>query len=273
VAGPGGVDTASLFGSDGDERCVGRPGVMKMIGSGFYLGAWWFNSAEAYAGDGDDTAYLFDSDGDETFVSTADESYLQGPGYKNSCAWFDTVLAFGSAGGFDRALFEDSDRDDVFVGTPTQGRVTSGSNYRRAARFEEVHVDAIHGGHDRVVYRGSPWADTFIGSAEVAKFWGHFAGSDYLLKGNFFEEIEVEADSDPDGGEDDVARLYDTPNADLFVADSDWAVISCVAVDYLCHVSQFERVKAISETSGDGDTATVGAVVYDLRFEGDWENP
>jgi cyclophilin family peptidyl-prolyl cis-trans isomerase len=140
----GGLDTAYLFGSDGNDKFKAEPdeNYAKMYGSRQYNRVKFFDIVVADASQGgEDLARIFDSRGDDTLIATADESRFQNVDthpFDVTAKAFDQVIAYSNVGGNDRVEAHDSAREDVFAAkrhkVEMYDRAKQGDQYKITAR-------------------------------------------------------------------------------------------------------------------------------------------
>ena len=105
----GGLDTAKLFDSPGNDTFYADPIAGALYGDGFYNRAKYFEGVHAYAtAGGGDTAWLNDSAGDDLYVGSAVADALFGQGFYNRAKFFETVHIRTDSGGVDRAVLYDA---------------------------------------------------------------------------------------------------------------------------------------------------------------------
>ena len=71
----------------------------------------------------------------------------------------------------------------------------------------------------------------------------------------------------------DQAEMEDSPSADLFEAQGNWARLSNAALDFLYEAREFDYVKATAGTAGD--TKVVGPpseLLFTLDLQGPWQD-
>jgi hypothetical protein len=227
----GGMDTAILHDSEGNDKFKAEPGegYAKMYGSSMYNRVKFFDVVEAYSSGGNDMARIFDTSGDDTFGGQKDKSTLRGEGYEVAVHEFAQVVAYASEG-TDTALFVDSSLRDEFHAKPTKAELfdaaSDGEVYQiTVRRFDSVSAEATN-----------TEGTNEDGGQDIAKIWPT-ASDDY------FE------------ASDDWFRFY--------VQDG--------APELLYEVVGFETVRVRETTEKDDAADVVDPLVYDLILEDGWE--
>ncbi len=224
----GGDDMVELFDSAGDDQFVGTPTYAKIEGEGFSIETRYFDEMVTYAnGGGTDVAKFFDSPGNDTYVGKATYNALSGDGFENVVRYFEGVHVYATAGGIDVATFYDSSGDDNYVATATYAALYNdqfgGENndvfFNRAKYFEAVHAYATAGGNDLARFYDSPADDDYVATPTYAALFNAQYQQEYTNgfynRAKFFEGVHAYATA----GGSDLARLYDSPEDDVFYAD------------------------------------------------------
>ncbi|HUT95464.1 MAG TPA: PKD domain-containing protein [Thermoguttaceae bacterium] len=225
TAGLGYQDVAKLVDSSGDDVFEATPdeGKLKFNGSeDHFVQAAGFASLHGYANNGLDTAFLHDSPySKDTFVGLPNYGKLYGPAFWTCANGFEQISATATAGmGYqDVAKLADSSGDDVFEATPDEGKLKfngSEDHFVQAAGFASLYGYA-NNGLDRAFLQDSPAGkDTFVGLPDYAKLYD---GSTYWRCAVDFEQVSATATAGT--GFQDVAKLVDSPGADVFEATPD----------------------------------------------------
>lgn len=247
----GGVDTAQMFDSPGDDLFFGGPVESALLGEGFHNRAKFFEHIEARADEGgDDEARLFDSPGDDAFDARPNHAEMAGPGdeFTVTADSFDTITGFSDAGGRDQAELHGTDGHDLFSGSPLGGNLSGAGFTNYVKSFEKVSVRAGLGGVDVARLYDSPENDTLTAAPGEAELHG----GNSLLKLEGFGELQAFATA---GGRD-VALLHDSRGDDTFSAGSKEGAL--YGDGFLMRVKFFEYIDAIADEGGHD-----AAVLYD----------
>lgn len=112
----GGMDTATLNGTAGNDTFVARSNGVYLRNTSFHHEVRGFDSVYGVATQGGyDEAYLFDTAGDDVFVGAATYSSLEGGGLLHHVSAFDYVFSSSENGGVDEARFLDSSGTENFT--------------------------------------------------------------------------------------------------------------------------------------------------------------
>ncbi len=256
--GGGGTDGATLTGSAGSEHAVVYPNFATVSGPTYQVQLTDVSTLELH-GDGNDTAQLFDSAGNDSFVGTPIYAAMFGQGFGHRVWRYGQVEAEATAGGIDVAKFYDSPGPDTYVATPTYNAL-SGEGFHRVARyFEGVHAYATAGGLDVAKFYDSAANDDFIATPVYAALYnathqGEFNASFYN-RAKFFEGVHAYATA----GGVDVARFYDSPANDDFIATPVYAALYNTDYQGQYNHGFFNRAKFFEgahafATAGENDT-------------------
>ena len=160
VAKSGGVDTAEIGDTPGDDTFYGKPTHSWIRGEAYLAYAAGFQSVTATASAGWDRAELSDSPGDDVYRAEPTSSELRGDDFQNRANNFDVVVAYSSAGGVDQATLIGSDQNDQLYLHRSAARLVTGTVINYAARFESLNV-ASSAGRDRVFLNYDETAEEF----------------------------------------------------------------------------------------------------------------
>ncbi len=170
-ANSGGLDTAVLHGSEGNDKFKAEPDehYAKMYGGPMYNRVKFFDRVDAHGGGGKDLGRVFASSGNDAFTGMMGLSTLIGNGFEIGMHDFPRVMAFSYLGGIDTATMIDSALKDEFHGKPHKSElfdmVTDGDVYKITVRaFDIVHARATDqtagtGGVDKAKLWGTAWDD------------------------------------------------------------------------------------------------------------------
>jgi len=259
----GGYDLAKMYDSPVNDTFYASPIEGVMFGDGFYNRGKFFEAVHAFAtAGGEDVALFHDSAGDDTFFASPIESNMAGAGFFNRGKFFEVVQAFADAGGNDTAQLADSPGDDSFYATPEYGLLEGAGFYNRARSFDTLIATALAGGNDLAELVGSAGDDTFVATPVEATL----SGAGFSNHAKYFDEVH----GDGSTGGHDAAYLYDSALIDVLEADGHWTRLRNDELGFRHWVSDYEFVKAISNSGPD--RKSVGAAVDFLVLEGDWED-
>ena len=274
-----GVDVASFFDSDDDDTLIARQFETVLSGDGFSFRAENFQYTHGYAkAGGDDTAELYDTPQNDRFKGNSVYARMFRGAFQRRAKFFETVVAYATAGGTDDARLFDSTSNDQLTATPTQTRLHS----------DDAGYDLTVVSFDEVLVRASSGFDTaaFIGGAGDDLLLHKWLRQDTLVRSPKTEMM----DYDPDGnhgqvykvtarmfdrttaqggqGGYDIAKFWDTLEADRFVADGDTAAMYNPSNELLYDVIAFDKVM-FNHVNGGNDT-TEKAASYDFLLGEYW---
>lgn len=255
----GGLDSAYLYDSSGDDTLLGYPDHAQLSGSGFCNWVGGFRNVYSIANAGGfDLAYLYDSAGNDAFTGRPEYSILAGDTFYVRAQKFESVFAFSTAGGQDTAKLIDSAGNDVLRTTDDYARLT-GPGYRiQVKRFEEVTTYCCAGGLDTGIMDDSRGNDTLTAGPTEAVFQ---VGA-FTYRVNRIERLTVNSKT----GGIDSADLYDSAGDDSFLATSYAASLS--GPRYSITAARFESVTAHA-TAGGIDSAQLEDSSGNDTFVGD----
>ncbi len=263
-----GVDVASFYDSDGDDKLVAKEFETVLSGPGFNFRAEDFQYTHAYAkAGGNDLAEMYDTARNDRFKADPTYARMFKGAFQRRAKFFETVVAYAT-GGFDDARLFDSASTDQFTGTPTESRLRSDS-----AGFD-IRVMAF----DRVIARSSGGQDeaTFMGGAGNDLLLHKWLRADTLVKSPKTEMMDNDDPENPGstysvtarrfnstsaiGGQGgfDIAKLWDTLDDDRFTADGNTAAAHDASNELLYDVAAFNKV-VFNHVFGGSDTTTENA--------------
>lgn len=265
----GGSDSASLLGSSGVDHYRGWGNSGTLTGTNY---AFTVETCEALSASGkggtSDTVELYDSAGDDTFSGTSTFGRMAAASYINRASFFDTVVAYSQNGGADVARLYDGAGNDTLVASPTAARLYGSTFDNTATGFATVHAFASSGGTDLARLSGSSGADTLDGRPDTTQL----AGTGYALRVVSFDKVYADLSQ----GGSDAVLLYDSTSADELVAGEDQITLAAKTGSYLIQATGLaadDTATAKSNTSGDGDQATVAAdLLFTFALKGTWES-
>ena len=262
VDGGGGVDSAYLRDSDGNDTVVADSTGMTMSGETL-AGETYTNSvsnvtyAHAYAKSGgfdraEFTGMAGTYDRFKGYCNVTDPNGLYGKLWSNGiqlrAKFFDEIVAWGNEGDGDKAVFFTTTGSDRFEAGPNLATLTNSHVHYVANSFADIRAYAAGGGDDTVVLTESEGND---------KMWllSHKAvasGADYRVLARSFDHVI--ADASIYSGDKDEVRLYDSPENDALTITLEEARLTG-GVDFTA--KGFRRVKTYSQYVGDTDVATI----------------
>lgn len=258
----GGKDVGKVYDSPGNDELLTKPGFARLSGDGFVKQAEGFYAMHGFAtAGGVDVARMYDSAEDDLFSANSIAGALFGAGFYNRAKFFEAVHAYATAGGIDTAKLFDSPGDDTFHADPLQGALFGAGFYLRAKHFEGCHAYATGGGHDVARLLDSAEDDVFYADHEHGAL---YRPGRFYNRAKHFEEVYAEATAG-----DDQARLNDSALDDLLEADENWARLSNLDLDFICEISQFDRVKTAAAPAA-GRSRIAPQLHFILEPGGSW---
>ncbi|MBN2218091.1 MAG: hypothetical protein JW719_12020, partial [Pirellulales bacterium] len=277
-AGAGGTDRANLFDSSGAETLTAKPEYVKLRNNSgaFEVTAYSFRyTATTATAGGSDVANFFDSPGADTFEATPTYAKLYGDTFYNRADYFRQVTADGHGGG-DGAdndvvrLYDSTGNDIVIAGTNSMQLIGAGFQIR-ADYFQHLVAFASKG-YDQARLYGTSGTDTFLGTTSYGKMTT--LEESRSLRAYGFDKVQAWG-----LGGNDVAYLHDSPLGDLLETgttapdtEKAWAQLSNDDIDFLVWVTNFESVRAYSNSSGDRKDLDPNVTDFVLITEGTWED-
>ena len=261
-----GDGTVWLSDSPGRDKFVGAAGFGLLYGDGFsnQVRAVRNVYAEASAG-GVDTAKLYDSPDDDTLIAAPESVRLFSEEFSIEVQHFDGVHAYATAGGDDRASFSDSPGDDLYVASPPYAALFGDGFYNRAKFFEQTVAEATAGGVDVTRFYDSPGNDYFVATPTYASLYNKAYRDQYTTGFNHraqgFDGVHAYATA----GGIDQARLYDSPDADVFYADPIQGALYRPG-EYYNRAKYFESVHAFATAGGHDLARLFGSPGDDLFY-------
>ncbi len=255
----GGIDTAILSGSSGNDTFSGGPTTCTLGGTGYQLQTTGYAAVYAFAGSGGtDTATLNDSSSDDIFGCIKEFASLQRPGsYFYQALFFNQYTAAPTLGGNDLAFVFDSSGDDTFTGSPTLARIQGPGYNTTLNNFDRVFSFHAFGGNDTVQLNGSSGDDTFTGLPQFSVL----SGPNYFLQVGAYATVNADASQ----GGVDTALLYGSGGNDTFTARPTNSAL--VGQNYALQAASFRNVYA-DASQGGTDTATLFDSTGDDTFNG-----
>lgn len=256
----GGVDTAMLYDSAGNDYFIGRGTDAYMLNSGSTIATYGFDRTSVYSSGGRDQAYLYDSAGSDTFKSYGTSATLSGSGYSNSVYNFARVTAMAINGGKDQAIFYDTAGNDTYVARGNLAYMYGTGYYTTALGFDRSTAVSENGGVDQAFFYDTAGNDTFISR----KVESSMAGQGYANSARGFERVNAIATM----GGNDVAYMFDTQSDDRLIARSNY--VSLQGEKYSSYASGFDKVNVYSSIGSD--KKYVGEVDFLMQYFGEWED-
>ncbi|MEE8450644.1 MAG: tandem-95 repeat protein, partial [Thermoguttaceae bacterium] len=222
--GGAGNDQVILFGSPANETVDLYPNSATFFRQGLDVSLSGTDDVTVFGEGGNDTLSLFGSAGNDNFVGSPTYAAMYGDGFYNRGWNFGSVQAW-AGDGVDVAKFFDSPGDDTYVGAPIYNAV-SGEGFNNVAwYFEGAHAYATAGGVDVAKFYDSTADDTYVASPTYAALFNPNFEQDgmngFYNRAKFFEGVHAYATA----GGVDVARFYDSPADDAFVATPTYAAL------------------------------------------------
>ncbi len=259
-ANSGGVDSAVLYDSSGNDYFIGRGKDAYMMTSNSTVSTYGFDRTSVYSTGGNDQAYLYDSAGNDTFNSYGTSSVLSGPGYINTVYNFARVTAMAMNGGNDIATFYDTAGNDTYVARGNQAYMYGAGYYTITQGFDRSTAISSKGGSDQVFFYDTVGNDTFYSRTVESSM----AGQGYANSARGFNHVNAIATM----GGHDVAYLFDTASNDRLVARSNYAAL--YGEDFSSYAAGFDVVVAYS-TEGS-DKSYVGDIDFLMQYLGEWDD-
>ena len=283
-----GIDVASFFDSDRDDTFVGKQYVSELSDDvdSYNFRAENFQYTHGYAkagrysegNGGDDRAELYDTPQNDRFKGSPVYARVFKGAFQRRAKFFETVVAYATVGGTDDARLFDSTSSDRLIATPTETRL-----YSDAAGYDLTVVS-----FDEVLVRAGSGYDTatFIGGAGNDLLLHKWLRQDTLEKSPKTEMMDYDPDGDHGqvykvtarrfdnitaiGGQGgyDIAKFWDTLEADRFVADGDTAAMYCPDTKLLYDTVAFDKV-VFNHVNG-GNDRTEKAASYDFWLREFW---
>ncbi len=252
----GGVDTAFLFDSAGNDVFVSRRLVafLRTAGGDFYEAQQFEKvSGRAVAG-GFDQAFLFDNPGNDTFTGTETSAVLVpnvlsgGPGEYREALGFEVAAGLSTEGGSDLAILFDTPGQDVLSITPTVANFSRPGTglYLQAQGFKTVSGRSVNGGNDFAFLMGSAGNDTFTAQPNMATFVGPGSTPLFTMEVTGFRTISARS-----GGGIDVAHLFDSAGNDTYTTNGTTGVATLQGAGYFNETISFRQVFANASTGND----------------------
>ena len=264
-----GIDTASLFDSDGPDKFISHPDANRLrdddlsdsvVDFNFRVKDFQYNHAYAKNG-GVDLAEFHDTDGlADQFKGYPTYSKMFKGLYQRRAKFFENVVAYATPGDGDYARLFDSDQNDSLIASPTESRLFSSSaGYDiRALAFDSVLARAKYG-FDTAEFIGGSGDDllqakyidgvTNQRSPKTMMMDRGTNGGVYEITARKFDQISAHGGS----GVRDIAKFWDTLGDDRFVAEGDRAAMYGPGNELIYDVLAFEQAN-INRVYGGSDT-------------------
>ncbi|MBA2113443.1 S8 family peptidase [Bremerella alba] len=256
----GGIDTAMLYDSSGNDYFIGRGTDSYMLTSNSSISTYGFERTNVYSTGGNDQAYLYDSKGNDTFVAYGSSSVLSGSGYTNTVYNYDRVSAIAMNGGNDTATFHDTAGNDVYIARGNHATMYGASYYVLAQGFDRTSAISTKGGNDQAFFYDTVGNDAFYSRTVESSM----AGQGFSNTARGFDRVNAIASA----GGHDVAYLFDTQADDQLIARSNYA--SLQGDNFSSYAAGFDVVNAYS-TAGS-DKSYVGDIDFLMQYFGEWED-
>lgn len=197
--GAGGDDSGTIFGTEGDESVILRPGHAEVTVT-TAVAVDNTETIKVRSGGGSDEASFFDSPGNDVFTADSYDAWLVGPGFQNASFGFSVNHAYAKSGGEDSASLYGSVGKDYFKANSIYSKFLGPGFYNRAKFFE--HNSASGSVNDYARLWDSPSNDTLEGQ----RLWTRIRNDTWDVTVDNFPQVLVRA---TEGGHDE-AHLTDS---------------------------------------------------------------
>ena len=264
-----GIDTASLFDSDGPDKFISHYNTNRLrdddlsdsvVDFNFRVKDFQYNHVYAKNG-GVDLAEFHDKDGQkDDFKGYPTYSKMFKGLYQRRAKFFENVVAYATPGDGDYARLFDSDQNDSLTASPTETRLfsTTAGYDIRALAFDSVLARAKFG-LDTAEFIGGAGDDLLMAkyidgvtnqrSPKTVMMDRGTNGGVYEIIARKFDHITAHGGT----GVRDIAKFWDTLGDDRFVADGDRAAMYGPGNELIYDVLAFEQVN-INRVYGGNDT-------------------
>ena len=215
VVSSGGNDTATLLGTEGDDRFASRIGRTNFQTSdGRTILTARFENVVVEGAGGHDIANIFDSAGNDQFVLDPNNAFAETDFGQVNAAGFERINAIANSGGNDSIVLQDSEGDDRYRQKDNVSTLRGDGFVARASGFDATTVVSV-GGEDVAQVFGSTGDDVVFASGDSTTLTaGRYV---YAVQG--FDRVNVFA---VEGGTD-VAVLEGSEGKDRANLDPDFA--------------------------------------------------
>lgn len=238
--GGGGIDSARLFDSAGNDNLNAQETQVTLMGTGYVSTVQGFASVRAQASTGLDRADLFDSAGDDQLVARSDFAQLAGSTFFNMARGFDVVRAFASSGN-DQATFYDSTGDDQLVARPDRTQLGGAGFLNQATGFDTIRAFASTG-NDQATLNDSAGNDQL--TIRTKEKQAVMTGTGFSFDLRDFDSVRAFA-----SGGRDTATLYDSDLSDRLLARPDYTQLSNSG--FSGYANGFDEVRAYAGVGVD----------------------
>jgi hypothetical protein len=263
--GNGGIDTATLNGSAGNDFLTGRETYSYVTGNGGafvnFVKDFANVIADASTGGGSDTAVLVDSNGNDRLDAGKSSVVLDfnasGPSDPNITATgFPSVSVYAMKGGDDTAYFTGSSGDDRFTGRDTYGKMkwNSAASSAYASGFDYVEADLTgSGGTDIANLYDSPGDDTLTADDSQSSLDYHAVPgpADPDMVAINFDQTYTYATK----GGTDQAILNGSSGNDRFTSKTTYGIMKGSAGAFFNYATGFDHVIGDASVGGGTDKA------------------
>jgi ELWxxDGT repeat protein len=277
--GNGGIDTATLNGSAGNDALTGRETYSYVSGNGGafrnYVKDFGIIVADVSIGGGSDTAVLVDSSGndrlDASQASVVLDFKASGPSDPNITATgFPTVSVYAMKGGDDEVYFTGSAGDDRFYGRDTYGRMkwNSAASSAYASGFDFVEANLTgSGGTDIAALYDSPGDDMLTaGDAQASLDYYAVPGpADPDMVAIDFDQTYTYATK----GGNDQATLNGSVGNDRFTSKTTYGNMKGPTGTFFNYATGFNRLIGNASVGGGFDRAYLYDAATDDRLTSD----
>ncbi len=246
--GGGNEDLARFHDTDGNDVFVASPFSASLTGSAYANSVEGVHRIYAYMSDGFDTVTLTGQEGvRDNFSASSGSAQLYNGDFYLFASDFDTVTSTATDD-LDRAYLKGSSGDDLLTAGQYVSQLTGSGFALEANGYHYVNVAGSRGGNDTAVLTGSDTDDFFRSRPQEATF----DIDDRRVIARNFSTVQATG-----GGGHDEARVYDSHDDDVFMADSTTAVIQTPSNETTMH--GFDRVYAYMEAGGSDIAMVTGS--------------
>jgi hypothetical protein len=236
-----GTDSATIYGTTGDDSATFRPGQVCVTGGGATVQAVGVEATFAHGGGGNDSATFHDSAGSDRLVARQSQATMTGEGYSNYAAGFANLKAYSTAGSDDICEMYDSAGDDYFRGKSTASIMSGADYYWFMVNFGKVTAYSQADGNDFAELFDSPGDDLAVMRSDYSCL--RTATSYNFARG--FDKVYAYAWY----GGNDTAHMFDSSGNDVYVGRQGSSVLR--GDGFYNQASSFESVVAYSTAGAD----------------------
>ena len=236
----GGVDTASLTGSEFDDRVVIDDTFVKVFGEGYFLRAKDFEIATVDALGGNDSIKILDTPGDDNLVAEPGQLTYRTRKQEFRVQNVATMDIRSTRGGTDTAALYDSPYNDTFTARPNLATLT-GEGYSISVTAFDYVLAYSRGGRDTANLTGSPGDDQLVGDPTNVRL----LGNGFVIRAKNFANVFVSTG----GGRDQANVKLSSAVDSIFANGVDTVIQQGLAQQWT--LRSFARVQAQGVNSND----------------------